>query len=231
MVQTKLQTIALPNLPELRIQSLLDRNQYDDADGHAQKLGISSALWPLFGLLWPSSLYLALELAHRAHEKKDETVLEIGCGLAVPSLVYHRLGGSITASDCHPMTRSFLHDNLRLNAIAADLPYRHGRWGADPTTAYEAATYSLLTERYDLVVGSDLLYERGVPPLLAQFIAKHTQPCGEAWIIDANRGFRPAFTRHMAEHGFTLYEDRRLNQAPCLSGAKQYKGHLLKFRR
>lgn len=70
--------------------------------GEAQRLGISSAARPLFGLLWPSDMRLA-------------------------SLVCQRAGADITASDCHPMARGFMRHNLRQNGLAR-LPYRHGHW-------------------------------------------------------------------------------------------------------
>src|ERR1700712_3471807 len=43
----------------------LDPQQFADADGSAERLGISSAGWPLFGLLWPSGARLAARLAAR----------------------------------------------------------------------------------------------------------------------------------------------------------------------
>ena len=54
--QTKQECVAIPGAHDLHIQSLLDRQQYADPLGEAEALGISSAAWPLFGLLWPSSL-------------------------------------------------------------------------------------------------------------------------------------------------------------------------------
>lgn len=49
---------------------LSDLQQYADPDGEAERAGISSAQWPLFGQLWPSGLRLAeavqgLEVAGR----------------------------------------------------------------------------------------------------------------------------------------------------------------------
>jgi len=44
-------------------------------------------------------------------------MLEVGCGLALASLVCHRRGIDVTASDCHPLASRFLLDNLRLNGL------------------------------------------------------------------------------------------------------------------
>lgn len=204
----------------LHIRSLLDRQQFHDPLGVAAALGISSATWPLFGLLWPSSLQLAARLAARPVQA-GERILEIGCGLALASLVGHRRGADITASDCHPLAARFLRVNTRLNAMTA-LPYRHGHWAA----ADDAATPSGETRvegLFDLLIGSDLLYERDEPAGLASFIARHAASAAEVWIVDPNRGNRPAFHRQMAARGFGLREER-IEQAPG-------RGRLLTYRR
>ena len=55
----KQESIAIAGAADLLIRSLLDRQQFNDPGGEAEALGISSAAWPLFGLLWPSGLRLA----------------------------------------------------------------------------------------------------------------------------------------------------------------------------
>jgi hypothetical protein len=127
--QTKQERIAIVGVDDLVIRSLLDRQQFFDPLGEADRMGISSAAWPLFGLLWPSGAQLAARMALRPVRSR-ERILEIGCGLALASLVSHRRGADVTASDCHPLAESFLKENLRLNDLAP-MKYRHGHWG-DP---------------------------------------------------------------------------------------------------
>jgi hypothetical protein len=45
----KFETLSLGGL-DYRIRSLLDRQQFSDPDGAAERAGICSASWPLFGL-------------------------------------------------------------------------------------------------------------------------------------------------------------------------------------
>jgi predicted nicotinamide N-methyase len=226
---TKHEQIAVTGVNDLCIRSLLDRQQYADPNGDAERLGISSAAWPLFGLLWPSGALLAARLARRP-VRAQERILEIGCGLALASLVGHRRGADVTASDCHPLAEGFLLENLRLNDLAP-MKYRHGQWGAHATPHWsaQAPTTCIVAGRYDLIIGSDLLYERDARGDLAAFIGAHAMPVAEIWIIDPDRGNRPAFHRRMQEQGFTL-EQQRL-AAIASGGAAPYKGRLLLYRR
>jgi hypothetical protein len=83
--------------------------------------------------------------------------------------------------------------------------------------------------QYELVIGSDLLYEPDDSAALAGFIARHASPAGEVWIVDPDRGNRPAFNRQMAAAGFPVHEEERLDQ-PAAVGAAAYKGRLLVYR-
>lgn len=219
----KHESIAIAGVANLHIRSLLDRQQFSDPLGVAERLGISSASWPLFGLLWPSGAHMAARLALHP-VTAGERILEIGCGLALASLVGHRRGADMTASDCHPLASAFLQENLRLN----DLPpmkYRHGQWGVPADTSASNQVQGL----FDLVLGSDLLYERDEGGTLARFIALHAAPAAQVWIIDPDRGNRNVFTRHMALHGFALHEERLHSAATALAPA--YKGRVLVYAR
>jgi len=83
--------------------------------------------------------------------------------------------------------------------------------------------------RYDLIIGSDLLYERDETGTLARFIAAHALPAAEVWIIDPDRGNRPVFHRHMDRLGFALHQTTL--RAAALDGQAAYKGRLLQYRR
>ena len=225
--QTKQENIRIVGADDLIIRSLLNAQQFADPDGAAHAMGISSAAWPMFGLLWPSGAHLAARMAARIlvpHER----VLEIGCGLAVASLVGHRRGIDVTASDWHPLAAAFLAENLRLNHLSP-MKYGHGRWSDDTAPPASAPLGNIVSGRFDLLIGSDLLYERDADGSLAGFIGRHAAPAAEVWIVDPERGNRPAFSRRMAALGFALGEER-LDQAASLV-ADAYRGRLLTYRR
>jgi predicted nicotinamide N-methyase len=226
---TKQERIAIAGAADLTIRSLLDRQQFSDPFGEADRRGISSATWPLFGQLWPSGLHLATRMA--AHPvRAGERILEIGCGLALASLVGHRLGADVTASDCHPLAAGFLRSNLRLNGLAP-MQFRYGDWAARPTRRSQNRTLGgrIVHGRFDLVIGSDVLYERDEHAKLAGFIGRHTLPVAQVWIVDPDRGNRPAFNRQMAALGFSRHEER-LSAAAGPVGAA-YKGRMLTYTR
>ena len=88
------------NLVDYQICSLFDNQQFDHDDHEAATLGITSATWSLFGIVWPASQVLATEVS--VANFADKRVLEIGCGIGLASLVLHKMGADITASDYHP---------------------------------------------------------------------------------------------------------------------------------
>ena len=199
---------------DLHLRSLLDRNQYHDPDGEAERAGIPAAAWPLFGMLWPSGQVLAGIMA--SFEIAGKRILEVGCGLALASLVIHRRGGDITASDCHPLCELFLQENLRLNLLPA-LAYQSANWsGLNP-----------LLGRFDLIIGSDVLYDRAQPEMLTRFIDLHAEPQAEILIVDPNRGNQASFSRRMGLLGYA-HSKRLVAELP---GGGPYKGQVHRYAR
>lgn len=234
---TKQENIAVVGVADMVIRSLLDKQQFHDPLEAALRLGISSATWPLFGLLWPSGARLAERLALRP-VRAGERILELGCGLALSSLVGHRRGADMTASDCHPLAGAFLAENVRLNGLLP-LKYRHGHWGAlpnasdfdhvAPVSAVPQTADLALSGRFELLIGSDILYERDEAGTLADFIADHAAARAEIWVVDPNRGNRAHFHRHMAKQGFSLHEEPIDRAAEADHSA--YRGRMLTYRR
>jgi len=211
----RFEQVAVAGGSPLEIRALFDRQQYADPLGLAAAAGISPACWPLFGQIWPSAQKLADLM--QTWPFGPRRVLELGCGLGLASLVVHRRGGDITASDCHPLTESFLRANLRLNSLP-EIKYLTGNW-TRPNPALG---------QFDLIIGSDVLYEPGQPQALSAFIERHSPPRAEVLIIDPDRGNRSAFRHCMEKLGFTLTETRLA--APLHDGAA-YRGRLLHYRR
>ncbi len=82
--------------------------------------------------------------------------------------------------------------------------------------------------RFDLIMGSDIPYERDEGGAKAGFIARHPQLHCEVLMVDPNRGNRPALSKRMAGLGFEL-DDQPLRSLTRTT--ENYSGHLLRCQR
>lgn len=198
-----------------RIRALSDRMQFHDPEGVAAEAGICDASWSMFGQLWPASQVLADAVKYI--DLKGRRVLELGCGLGLPSLVLQYRGADITASDHHPLSEKFLNYNAVLNNLPI-IPYLDLPWSeVEPER-----------ERFDLIIGSDLLYEPNHADLLAGIVEQLANPTAKVLISCPGRGYRNRFSRFMEELGFQASEQRvpfALDEKP------PYKGRLLTYQR
>src|SRR4051794_5259426 len=157
--KVEISTLSIGGI-DYQIRALSDRQQFSDPDGSAERAGVSPASWPIFGVIWPSGRALAEAMTTFAVE--GQRVLELGCGLGLASLVLQRRRADITASDHHPLAGEFLQANAALNAL--------------PPIAFHQAAWSEPQPelgRFDLIIASDVLYERDHPALVAGFVERH----------------------------------------------------------
>ncbi|PRB82790.1 methyltransferase [Pseudomonas sp. MYb185] len=198
-----------------QIRALSNHMQYADPGGQAARAGICSASWSLFGQLWPASQ--ALARAVKQIDIHNLRILEIGCGLGLPSLVLQRRGADVTASDHHPLSESFLDYNAALNHLPA-IPYLDLPW----TDGHEDVGH------FDLIVGSDILYERNHADMLAGLIRRIAAPRAKVLITCPGRGYRNQFSRLLQALGFQLTETR---MAFSEGEKPPFRGRLLCYRR
>jgi hypothetical protein len=103
------------------------------------------------------------------------------------------------------------------------MKYRRGHWGMRETGA-EGDVRGL----YDLIIGSDLLYDREQPEALSQFIDRHSAGSVEVLIADPDRGNQARFKRKMGVLGYS-HSEVRISSLPGDGGP--YKGRLHTLRR
>jgi predicted nicotinamide N-methyase len=118
-------------------EALLD----EDAFEHEEFL-------PYWAELWASGEMLARTIA--ARDVAGLRVVELGCGLALPSLAAALRGARVLATDWSPDAVTLAHENARRNEL--DLETALARWSKP----------EVLLERgpWDLVLAADVLYER-----------------------------------------------------------------------
>ena len=213
--QTRQLIVRLGNR-DFRIRALSDLQQFADPLLLAEGIGISSAQWSLFGQIWPAGRVLAEAMS--SHDILGKRILELGCGLGLSSLVLQQRRADITASDHHPLADSFLRHNAAQNHLPT-ITYCDLRWEVLDATL----------GRFDLIIGSDILYEGAHAGLLAAIVERHALPDAEVLITDPGRGNSAAFTRALvAGQGFTACElRRRFNETDIAP----FRGRLLSYRR
>lgn len=200
---------------DIHLCSLRDNQEFHDPDGEAEKLGISSASWPIFGVLWPSSMVLAHHMA--GYQTGKKRILEVGCGMALASLLLNKKKVNITATDYHPAVGTFLQRNTALNQDA-DIAYQRVNWADDEDTL----------GHFDVIIGSDLLYEDEHIGLLSSFINRHANPGCEVIMVDPGRGRKNKLTRAMIGFGFEASQSKP-EHTDYLDQA--FKGVILTYRR
>ena len=104
---------------------------------------------PYWAELWPAATVLAAALPAVAGLR----VVELGCGLGLPSLVAAARGAEVTATDWAAEAVELLRENAARNGLSVRTEVRDWR---EPWP-----------ERFDLALAADVLYERrNVEPLL-----------------------------------------------------------------
>jgi predicted nicotinamide N-methyase len=135
-------------------------------------------LAPYWSVLWRSGVALSRELD--AEDLHGLRVVELGCGLAVPSLAAARGGAEMIATDGDIDALSLVGRNAEANDIELE------------TAAVDWADPDELVERgpFDLVLASDVLYERPSVALLLNLLPRLAPV---AWIADPGRPAAGAF--------------------------------------
>ncbi len=202
-------------LVDYRICSLLDRQQFDEEDREAMALGITSATWSLFGVVWPASRILAAEVS--VANLAGKRVLEIGCGIGLASIVLHKMGADITASDYHPRAKEFLNRNVLDNGLS---PIKFQAVDFEQTNP--------LLGKFDLIIASDVLYQPHHAESLASLIAAHSSDDVKVIVVDPGRENRARFTHNMIALGYR-HHFSNFNQQ--LSPNLRCKGRILHYHR
>ena len=133
---------------------------------------------PYWAELWPAATALAAALP----DVRGLKVVELGCGLGVPSLVAAAGGAQVTATDWAHEAIELLRENAARNRLDVQAEVRDWR---DPWPA-----------RFDVAFAADVLYEqRNVEPLLARL--RELAPV--AYVGLAGRPYEAEFLRSAGE--------------------------------
>ena len=165
-------TIELPS-GELRV--LQPKEAAKIPDDHQVEW---APLAPYWSVLWRSGMALARELD--GEDLRGLRVVELGCGLAVPSIAAARGGAKVIATDGDIDALGLVRRNAEANGVELE------------TAAVDWADPDELVDRgpFDLVLCSDILYERPSVALLLNLLPRLAPV---AWVADPGRPAAEAF--------------------------------------
>jgi 2-polyprenyl-3-methyl-5-hydroxy-6-metoxy-1,4-benzoquinol methylase len=144
---------------------------------------------PYFGMIWAAGEALVAQVLGGASlgsdpalggpslSLKEARVLDLGCGLGPCGLAAASRGAHVTFFDWEPRALEIVAASARAQGdLAARCQFVVGDWRTPPPLG-----------PFDRILGADVLYERRNGVAVAQFLAQHLAPGGEAWLTDPSR--------------------------------------------
>ncbi len=150
---------------------------------------------PYWAYLWPGAFCLAEVIASEPWPTSDAAAtplqaLEIGCGVGLAGLVALGRGLRVCFSDYDQAPLRFVSRSARAN-------------GHDPShfSTRLLDWRDLPHETYPVILGSDVLYERRLVPLVANLLSRMLAPAGLALIACPGRSSAEGFPAALGAHG------------------------------
>ncbi|MFL5581790.1 MAG: class I SAM-dependent methyltransferase [Gemmatimonadaceae bacterium] len=130
-------------------------------------------------VLWPAAIALAHEVAGRVDEMRGARVLELGAGTGLPGIVAASLGARVVQTDKQALALSVCRRNGERNGVG----------GADGSIEYRLAEWSAWDDatRYDVLLGSDILYAESGHAHLRRIFDANLAPGGRVLLSDPFR--------------------------------------------
>ena len=152
---------------------------------------------PYWAELWPSARVLGEWMLGMAGGGR--TLLELGCGSGLVSTCAALAGFDVTVSDYYDDAMLFAQINAHRNS--APVP---------KTVSIDWRNLPAGLPRYDVVIASDVLYERNYGPFVAGAIAAALKTGGVAWLADPGRVARDPFIRALGPLGLKVADRTKI---------------------
>jgi predicted nicotinamide N-methyase len=146
---------------------------------------------PYWAELWPSAIALAQWLLDQQSLPHCQ-MIELGCGLALPSMVVSARGGTIVATDHNEDALIFARFNAVRNGLG-QLATRLLDWRSDASELGQ----------FDMAIAADVLYEQRNAHALAELLPRILKPHGRLIFADPGRRHLPLFQQVMRHRGWT----------------------------
>lgn len=149
---------------------------------------------PYWAEFWPASLLLAERLAQwpAVDGEAAPTVLELGCGLGLLSLLVASRGYRAIASDYDDDALAFVQENARRNGVVT------------PETRFIDWREHYSDLRPDRIIAAEITYEARHLVPIAAFVKEHLGGDGFALFVDRNRQVADPFPQIATTAGLTV---------------------------
>ena len=165
--------------------------QLRDFEQHIERLvesGSKGAIeLPFWAKLWEATFLLALFM-EKQPVVMGQRILEIGAGLGVVGIYSALCGHDITITDNHDDALLFARANALLNDCS-HVNVRKVDWRRPD-----------LPHAYDIIVGSEVIYDRSSYPALVAFLKKVLSPAGVAFLSKNEQLPTPTFFAELTHH-------------------------------
>jgi len=162
------------------------------ADDEQRYLSEERSRAPYGIALWPAAIALAHELASRASALAGLRVLELGAGTGLPGIVAATYGARVVQTDRLDAALSLGRLNAERNG-SRTIEHRLADWTEWTDTA-----------RYDLILGSDVIYPSRLHPALRAIFDANLAPGGRLLLSDPFRWTSLALLEGMEADGWTI---------------------------
>jgi predicted nicotinamide N-methyase len=156
-----------------------------EVDDPGAERGLAGPVW---AQTWTSGFVLADLVARQS--LRGVRVLDVGCGLGLVGLAAARAGADVTVSDRSRYALAFTAANAEDNGLAVRAVRCEWR---DPTPLE-------LDGPWDLVLGSDILYDDSSARHLLALLGRVIGPAGEVWLADPGRPPASSFLAAASTH-------------------------------
>lgn len=173
--------------------SILHTNALFSSESEADFLLIYKHVIPYGAALWPSAVAMAGEIAGRGGALRGASVLELGAGTGLTGIVAAALGARVVQTDGDEVAMSLCRRNGARNGVADAIEYRTADWARWDDAA-----------RYDLIIGSDILYGDGTHPLLRAIFERNLAPGGRILLSDPYRAMSFKLLETLEAEGWAI---------------------------